>query len=382
MKPHLTVVTGSRAEFYLMLPVIKKLQISPKVILNIVVIGGHFDVSMKESLKDIKTSVNAPINLIPINPKNDESTDISNQVSATISQFSKWLVSNKCDMILVLGDRHEILGVCTTALIHRIPIAHIHGGDVSEGAIDESIRHSITKMATYHFPATKLSKLRILQMGEIPDYVIDTGSLGVENAQNNSYLGQAILKKPYTLLTCHPETILGPADINKQQDSLYDALMEYSGKVLITRSNFDEGGELIYKKHQKWVLKNPQKFQLVNNLGNSFHANLQKADFCIGNSSSALIEAPALKTPSINIGVRQKGRERGNSVVQCAWSKNEIIDAIELCLDSQWLKQNDRFSSPYQCRKIKPSDIIVDKLIDYLVHPAPSKIFQMKPSEV
>tara|TARA_Y100000589_G_scaffold161209_1_gene153218 strand:+ start:483 stop:1634 length:1152 start_codon:yes stop_codon:yes gene_type:complete len=381
-KYQLTLVTGSRAEFYLMLPLIQRLQTSPDILLNIVVTGGHFDLSMQSSLEDIKEAVSAPLHFIPIDSENRNSQDICNQVSTTITKFSEWLKNNQCEMILILGDRHEILGICTAALIHKVPIAHIHGGDISEGAIDELIRHSITKMAAYHFPATKLSKQRILQMGEMPNCVSYSGSLGVENALNNCNLGSIPIEKPYALLTCHPETAISSENINWQQNCLYEALINYSGKVLITRSNFDEGGDLIYKNHKEWIIKNPRKFKLISNLGKNYHSSLQEADFCIGNSSSALIEAPALNTPSIDIGIRQKGRERGKSVVQCNWSKHEILNAIKLCLNSEWLKSDDRFFNPYKCLDFKASEIIVDKILEHLGNPVTNKVFQLKPSNI
>ncbi|MEE2925458.1 MAG: UDP-N-acetylglucosamine 2-epimerase [bacterium] len=377
-KHHLTVVTGSRAEFYLMLPVIKKLQQTSSVFLNVVVTGGHFDSTMQESLKDIQEVVPNNLHTIPLDSQNSYSKDICEQISLIISKFSEWLTDNPTEMILVLGDRHEILGICTSAIIHRVPIAHIHGGDISEGAIDELIRHSVTKMSTYHFPATKLSEQRILQMGEMISCVTYSGSLGVENAVNNCFEVLNQIDKPYALLTCHPETAIDSKNINQQQQCIYESLMNYSGKVLITRSNFDEGCNRIYKIQKKWVSENPKKFFLINNLGKAYHSTLKEADFCIGNSSSALIEAPALETPSIDIGIRQKGRERGYSVIHCNWSKDEIQNAIRQCLDTKWINRDDRFSSPYNCLSLKTSDIIVDKIVSHLKSPAKNKIFHLK----
>ena len=215
-------------------------------------------------------------------------------------------------------------------------------------------------------------------MGEMKSCVTHSGSLGVENAVNNCSEVIKKIDKPYALLTCHPETIKHSGNINQQQQCLYESLMNYSGKILITRSNFDEGGNRIYEIQKKWVSENPEKFFLVNNLGNAYHSTLKEADFCIGNSSSALIEAPALRTPSIDIGIRQKGRERGYSVLHCNWSNDEIQDAIRQCLDAKWINQDDRFSSPYNCLHFKASTIIVDKILRHLESPVNNKIFHLK----
>ncbi len=373
------IITGSRAEYYLLQPVILKLEKISKITLKILVTGDHLKNQISGSFQDIRNSVCAEIYPLPIDTDNSTPEAVCNQVSQAVEQFGRWFQNNPCHLVIILGDRHEILAASTAALIHQIPIAHINGGDITEGAIDDCFRHSITKMSNYHFPATELSAKRICKMGELSENVFNVGSLGVENALNNALPSCefTLIEKPFGLLTCHSETRSKIDDISSQQREVLEALKSYQGKILITQSNCDLGGSKINQIHQTWSSQYPAKFVLVNNLGWDYHTALQCADFCIGNSSSALIEAPALQTPSINIGIRQKGRERGNSVVQCDWSKLEIVNAIELCLNSQWLGESDRFSSPYQSSKIKTSDIIVDKIFECLKSLNSNKVFQL-----
>ena len=271
------------------------------------------------------------------------------------------------------------MGACTASLVHQIPIAHIHGGDISEGAIDECIRHSITKMSNFHFPATKLSARRIRQMGECSENIYTVGSLGVENASNNIHNSDefTIIETPFALLTCHSETKSKLEKIPIQQIEILEALKLYDGKVLITQSNCDLGGDKINQIHSTWAAKYPSKFFRLENLGWKYHAAIKHADFCIGNSSSALIEAPALKTPSIDIGNRQKGRERGTSVIHCDWSRNSIKNAIKKCLEANWKNETNRFESPYQIGDFTPSDLITRSILKILKKPGINKKFYL-----
>lgn len=378
-KNSVAIITGSRAEYYQLQPVIKKLETTTEISLEILVSGDHLKNRNKGSLQDIKNSLSAQIHLFPIETTNSTPSDVCSQVSQVIEQFGNWFQVNKYDLIIVLGDRHEILGACTAALIHQIPIVHIHGGDISEGAIDDCIRHSITKMSHFHFPATQLSAKRIYQMGECSEDIFTVGSLGVENTSNNVQHSDhfTMIEKPFALLTCHSETKSKLEEIPNQQQEILEALKFYDGKVLITQSNCDLGGDKINQIHRTWEAKYPSKFFRFDNLGWKYHTVIKAADFCIGNSSSALIEAPALKTPSIDIGNRQKGRERGKSVIHCEWSRNSIKNAIKKCLNTNWINEDHRFDSPYQIGDSTPSELITRSILNILKRPIINKKFYL-----
>ena len=375
----IAIVTGNRAEYYLLEPVILKLEKLPKVTTEVLVSGTHLENKEKGSLQDLRKNLNSQLRLIPIHSQNSIPSEVCIQISQAVEKFGQCFQNHHYDLLIVLGDRHEILAACIAALIHQIPIAHINGGDVTEGSIDECFRHSITKMSNYHFPATQLSAIRISQMGELSTHIFVSGSLGVEIATSHKSTKnkEKIINKPYALLTCHSETTSLLKQIPVQQMELFKALESYSGSVLITKSNCDLGGHQINEIHNRWVTKYPEKFHKIDNLGLFYHTALEHADFCIGNSSSALIEAPALHTPSIDLGNRQKGRERGSSVLHSEWSSEQILSKINICIQPTWRNQKDRYISPYYSGTSKPSDIIVDNIKKILDEPKVLKKFQL-----
>ena len=281
-------------------------------------------------------------------------------MSAVIKNLSRIFRNNKPDIIFLLGDRHEVMAAASTALIFNIPIAHIHGGEITEGAYDNSIRHAISKIANIHFVATKLSKKRIIQMGESPKNIFLTGGLATEIIQKTKLLNKKNLKELLKisfknnnfLVTIHPTT-LENSKIKIQMSELFKALDFFKDtNIFFTYPNADFGSSYMIKEIKKYILKR-KGAKLFKYLGSKKYFSLIKnVDLVIGNSSSGILEAPLLKTFSINIGNRQKGREKAKSIIDCKNDKRSIVKAIKntLCNKKRYNKKV-YFSSPYKIKK-------------------------------
>ena len=276
-------------------------------------------------------------------------------------------------MVILLGDRFEILSVATAAHLIGIPIAHISGGDITEGAVDDAVRHSITKMSTLHFPGCEQSRKRIIQMGEQPQYVFNVGEPGVENCLNleklplkelSTNLNFDILNNDYSIVTFHPVTMENNTGV-KQVYELIHAMDRLDRMYfIITLANADAGGRAINdiwieegKKHKNWLV--------VTSLGVvRYLSAMQYAKMVIGNSSSGIVEAPSMKVPTINIGDRQKGRMLAESVISCKPLEEDIYNAFKTALSPQFEKKIEHVESPFGDGTT--SKKILDYIIKYL----------------
>jgi len=247
------------------------------------------------------------------------------------------------DVVLLLGDRFETHGAATTALLMNIPIAHIHGGEITEGAIDEQIRHSITKMSYLHFCSTEEYRHRIIQMGESPLRVFNTGAPGIDNIVNFKLLSKDALEKQLdwkltqkcALFTYHPAT-LANNDLRKDLDIVFDVLLDSGIGVLFTYANADSGGRIINKKIEEFCKLDPNKYKVIKSLGQLRYLSAMKhVDLLIGNTSSGIIEAGSFGKPVVNIGDRQSGRLKGGNVIDCK-IKN-LSKSIGLALSSDFI---------------------------------------------
>ncbi len=247
------------------------------------------------------------------------------------------------DVILLLGDRFETHAAATTALLMNIPIAHIHGGEITEGAVDEQIRHSITKMSYLHFCSTEVYRKRIIQMGEDSSRVFNTGAPGIDNIVNLDLLAKSGLEKfiewrlpkKFALLTYHAET-LDNDNLDKKLEQIFSALQHSELGVLFTYANADYGGRFINDKIENFCNLNRNKYKVVKNLGQLKYLSLMKyCDLLIGNTSSGIIEAASFNKPVVNIGKRQSGRLRGDNVIDCTSDNLEV--AINLALSNEFL---------------------------------------------
>ena len=342
MKRKICVVTGTRAEYGLLSNLMKILQMDDDFELQVIVTGMHLSPEFGLTYKQIEAdgfNINEKIEILL---SADTPTSIAKSMGLATISFADTLERLKPELLIILGDRFEMLAIAQTALIMQIPIAHIHGGECTFGAYDDAIRHSITKMATWHFTSTEGHRKRVIQLGEAPERVFNVGAIGIDNTLQLELLDkQSIYKeltikndKPFFLITHHPETNGEFSGIN----TLLDALASYrnSYNLIFTKSNADNGGREINERILQFVLANPDTAQLHDSLGQVRYLSAVKAAaVVIGNSSSGLIEVPYLQTPTVNCGDRQKGRERPASVVDCEMSVEAIKNAIDYTLKNK-----------------------------------------------
>jgi len=344
-KLKICVFTGTRAEYGLLYWLIKGLSEDPCVDMQLVVGGMHlspeFGLTYREIEKDGFTIAEKLETLL----SSDTATGISKSIGLGIISAAECFERLKPDVLIVLGDRYEVFAVATAAMISRIVIAHCHGGEATEGLIDEPIRHSITKMSHLHFTSTEKYRHRVIQLGEQPDRVFNVGALGIENINRLTLLGRqefetsisSKLKSINILVTFHPVT-LESSSAEGQFKELLKALYEIEDSLIIfTKANSDTDGRIINQLIDQYVFSHPDTSVAFPSLGQlRYLSALQYIDFVIGNSSSGLIEVPSFKKPTINIGDRQRGREIGETVINCDPQYESIKDAIRIALSKDF----------------------------------------------
>lgn len=331
------VVTGTRAEYGLLYWLMKEIEGDKEFQLQLIVTGMHlspeFGLTYKEIEKEFKIDKKVEMLL-----SSDTSIGISKSMGLAQISFCEAFEELKPDILIVLGDRYEIFSVVSTAMIARIPIVHLHGGETTEGAFDESIRHSITKMSHLHFTATEEYRNRVIQLGEHPSMVFNVGGLGIENIKRLKLLTKEEfensidfkLNKKNILVTFHPVT-LENSTAQEQFQELLDVIDELKEtNIIFTKANSDTDGRIINRMIDDYVAKNFHKSVGFNSLGQlRYLSALQYVDAMVGNSSSGLLEAPSFKIGTINIGDRQKGRIKANSIIDCSTNKTDIEKAFE-----------------------------------------------------
>ena len=354
-KRKICVVTGSRAEYGLLYWLLKEIESDKKLELQLIVTGMHlspkFGLTYKEIEKDFKIKKKININL-----SSDTCEGISRSMSIAQSSFSIVYNQLKPDILVVLGDRYEIFSAVTSAMIARIPIAHIHGGEATEGLIDEAIRHCITKMSHIHFTATKEYSRRVIQLGEHPKRVFNVGGMGIENIKrlkllNNKKFEKSInfkLGRKNILVAFHPVT-LDKNTSKKHFQEILSAIDELKDtKIIFTKANSDTDGKVINKMIDNYTKKNSKKSFATASLGQlKYLSALQYMDFIIGNSSSGLLEAPSFKLGSINIGDRQQGRIKAKSIIDCLPNKKSISKAIKIACSKKFKNSLKKTQNPY-----------------------------------
>ncbi|MFL1994953.1 UDP-N-acetylglucosamine 2-epimerase [Lysinibacillus irui] len=334
MKRKICIVTGTRAEYGLLSNLAKKLQEDKNFELQMVVTGMHVSPEFGSTYEEIENDGFFIDEKIEILLSADSPTGIVKSIGLAAISFADAFNRLQPDLLIILGDRFEMLAVAQTALIMQIPIAHLHGGECTFGAYDDAIRHSITKMATWHFTSTESHRNRVIQLGESPERVYNVGALGIENIVNFNLLKRHDLfqklqldeQRPMFLITYHPET-------NGKINGIYEllkALENYNDVNLVfTKSNADNGGRLINEAIQQFILKHSNA-KLFDSLGQlKYLSAVKNAEVVIGNSSSGLIEVPYLETPTVNCGNRQGGREHPNSVFNTKMDAGNIYHTIE-----------------------------------------------------
>ena len=330
------VVTSTRADYGIMSRLIEMMHNDPEIDLQLIATGMHLSEKFGHTVDEIKIPVIKKIDI-------EIEKDPSHSLSITIEKFSKVLKDLKSDLVLILGDRYEILGVAIASMLNNIPIAHIHGGETTQGAIDEAIRHSITKMSHLHFTSCEEYRKRVIQLGENPKRVFNVGSLGVENIKTVSLMSKEELEKSIDfkfgqknlLVTFHPVTLEGNS--TQQFKELLSALKELENtNIIITAPNSDSGNEELFRLIGEFV-QNNSNVKYIKSLGMvRYLSAIQYVDAVVGNSSSGIVEVPSFKKPTINIGNRQKGRIQAKSVINCKPQKEDILSALNFVYNSDY----------------------------------------------
>jgi GDP/UDP-N,N'-diacetylbacillosamine 2-epimerase (hydrolysing) len=299
--------------------------------------------------------------MVPIDQKieillgSDTSVAMSKAIGLAVISFSEYFERIKPDMTVLLGDRFEIFAVATAAAIQHIPIAHIHGGETTEGAIDEFFRHSITKMSYLHFTSTETYRNRVIAMGESPDRVYNVGAIGIENIISSKLLSKDELAKeiqldidqPYALITFHPVT-MEENSAEGQMQQLLCALEKIQGiNWVITKANADANGRLLNRMIDEFCQNHANAIAYTSLGSLRYLSSMKYCEMVIGNSSSGILEAPAFKKPTINIGDRQKGRIMPTSVICCQPNFHEIIEAIKYSTSKEFKDKLLYFENPY-----------------------------------
>ncbi|SEM25133.1 GDP/UDP-N,N'-diacetylbacillosamine 2-epimerase (hydrolysing) [Butyrivibrio sp. ob235] len=372
----ITIITSTRAEYGLLRPLIKRLLDDGKVCPKVVATGAHLLKEFGETVKEIEKDsselgfeIDEKIDIFS-GVKGDSPADISRIMGQSVTLFGEYFDRKRSDAIVVLGDRYEMLSVCSAAMNARIPIIHIHGGETTQGAVDEAVRHSITKMSQLHFTSTEAYRKRVIQLGENPSRVFNVGALGVENAckvdimprdeleksinsarlnvAERSQKGAVILGDRYAVGTFHPVT-LEDDSADQQTKELLAALEQYPDiTYLFTKAGADAGGRKVNEILAKYAAEH-DNFYLVDSLGMRRYLSAVKgALFVIGNSSSGIIEVPSFHVPTINIGDRQKGRVAAESVIYCGTDQKSIVAAIDKALDASFRESIKYTGNPYE----------------------------------
>lgn len=348
------VVTASRAEYGIMKPLIKRLFEHKDIDLRIAVTGTHLSEKFGFTYREIESDsylVDVKIDIL----SDEDEINVSKIMARALIGFSKYF-SDRCpDALIVLGDRYEIFAVSSAAYNARIPIVHLYGGDTTEGALDEAYRHAISKMSYLHFVSNDLSRRRVIQLGEQPDMVINVGSMGIENALHEKLYSVKELEEKlrfslscgYAVVTFHPVT-LEKKTAESQCRELIKAINNRSDlNYIITKANADEDGQIINDIWDEYSQTHDNVF-VSESLGmKSYLSAASHAKMVIGNSSSGLYEVPAFHIPTINIGDRQKGRLKGETVIDCETSCSDILSAMGKAENPDFLEKIQQLTSLY-----------------------------------
>jgi len=350
------VITGTRAEYGLLYPLISRISNDPDLVLDLVVTGSHLSAEFGLTYKIIEDDGFSIARKIEILLSSDSAGAVSKAMGLAMIGFGEYFETERPELVIVLGDRFEILAAVTAAVVARIPVAHIHGGEVTEGAYDEYFRHSITKMSALHFTSNSQHMNRVIQLGEQPANVYNVGAIGIENIRNLKYLTFKELEasldfrldKEYALVTFHPAT-LDNDGIQKEVEELLSALDGITDmSFIITKANADNGGREVNRLIENFVAGHSDRFICFSSLGQLRYLSAMKyAAMVIGNSSSGIIEAPSLHVPTINIGSRQKGRLAADSVIHCRPLRNDIVNAVRRARTPEFKNMVQNVANPY-----------------------------------
>lgn len=350
------IITGTRAEYGLLKPIINKIKQDNQLELQIIATGMHMSPEFGLTYKEIEndgTYINEKIEILL---SSDSAVGISKSMGLAMIGFSECFQRLNPDMIIALGDRYEIFSAVSAATVTKIPVVHLCGGETTEGAFDEAFRHCITKMSYLHFTATEEYRQRVIQLGEDPSRVFNVGAIGVENIKTLTLLSKEEVEnsinfklgEKFVLATYHPVTLESNTS-EEQFRNLLDALDEFKDlKIIFTKANSDNDGRIINKMIEDYANKNKEKAIAFASMGQLKYLSAMK--YCsavVGNSSSGIVEAPSLKVPTVNIGDRQKGRIQAESTINCDTQKENIKKALTQALSKEFREKSKTIINLY-----------------------------------
>ena len=354
-KRKICVVTGTRAEYGLLYWLMKEINVDNALVLQVVVTGMHLSEEFGNTYQQIEKDGFTIDKKVDISLTSDTELAISKSMGLGVIGFADVFNKLQPDLIVVLGDRFEIFSAVSAALIAKIPVAHLHGGEVTEGVIDESLRHSITKMSHLHFAATDEYRNRIIQLGEQPDKVFNVGGLGIDNINKLKLLSKADFENAINfelgekniLITFHPVT-LEKSTSGLQFQALLDSISELRNtKIIFTKANSDTDGRVINSMIDDYVARHDNTIAFTSMGQLNYLSALQFMDAVVGNSSSGLMEAPSFKIGTIDIGDRQKGRIKANSIIACSPNKESIDSALVKLYSREFQDIANNVDNPY-----------------------------------
>jgi UDP-hydrolysing UDP-N-acetyl-D-glucosamine 2-epimerase len=350
------VVTGTRAEYGLLRHLMGRIASHPEVELQVVATGSHLVASLGGTIDEVLAdgfTLDAAVDMLLAS---DTPQATAKSMGVATMGFADTFARITPDVVVVLGDRYEILAAAQTAMLCGIPVAHIHGGEVTEGAFDDAIRHAVTKLSHLHLVATDAFARRVLQLGEVPERVHVVGALGLEDLAEHQPMTLAQLSGDvgldlapgFLLVTFHPAT-LGDLDPIEGQDRVLGALDRFPDlRILITYPNADPGGRSLIEPLRRWADDRSDRVALVPSLGrHRYLSAMMLARAVVGNSSSGIVETPSAGTPTVDIGDRQRGRPRAPSVLHCGEDAEEIARTIERALTPEMAEVAGRRQNPY-----------------------------------
>lgn len=392
MKATVCVITGSRAEFGLLQPLLNRLSKEKRISLKLVVTGSHLSKAFGSTREEIEASGLSVDQEIPIPLAGDSKADMVQATSAAMSAFGAYFHDHRPDCVVLLGDRYEIFAACTAAAMLGIPIAHLYGGETTEGAVDEFLRHSITKMSTLHFTACELYRKRCIQLGEAPERVFNVGALGVENFLHLPPMTLEELQESlhfplegtsFCVVTFHPVTLESPESAREQLRELIAAMDTFPDlRYIVTLANADAGGREINRIWQE-AGERRKNWLVIPSLGaRRYLSALRYGKMILGNSSSGIVEGPAAHIPTVNIGDRQKGRLMAPTIINCPPICREITAAMQQALSPE--QQQLSRTAPCPFGDGTTSEAIMAELMRFLQVPQQStkKTFYDIPFEV
>lgn len=369
------IMTGTRAEYGLLKSLMQEINKDNDLELYLIVSGMHLSPEFGMTYQEIEEDgfeINAKVEMLL---SSDSPAGISKSIGLGVIGFADEFQRADLDMLILLGDRYEALSAAISAMVMRIPIAHLHGGELTEGAIDEGIRHSITKMSYLHFTSTEQYRNRVIQLGENPERVFYVGALGVENIKKINLMTKEELERSIhfeidentVVVTYHPVTL----ENNTVEEQFLNLLkvLDRNPKIrmIFTKANADTNGRIVNELIDKYTAQNSERACAFMSLGQKRYLSaLKYCRIVIGNSSSGIIEAPSFGKPIINIGDRQKGRICADSVINCGYTQQEIQQAMETALTEEFENKARNCRNPYE--KENTAANIISVIKDYLLN--------------